>query len=68
MLPNDTLSVEYVGFEKFSLVISSEIVYNIILKEDYYDTNNYILIGAVATPKKYTFLGRIFYSIGNIFR
>jgi hypothetical protein len=63
----DTLSVEYVGFEKFSLLISSEIVYNIILKEDYDDTNNYILVGAVAPLNKRSFFGRIFHSIGNIF-
>lgn len=64
----DTLSVEYVGFEKFSLVISSEIEYNIILKEEYDDTDNYILVGAVAPLNKRSFFGRIFHAIGNIFR
>jgi len=63
----DTLQVSYEGKVAQEIFITKKSEYNITFEEDtkVYDV---IIMGAIASPNNRTFMGRIFHSIGSIFK
>lgn len=63
----DVISVNYVSFEESKTIVGVDNEYKITLKEEIIQ-DGFVMFGAIGPMKQRTFLGRVFHSIGNIFR